>query len=316
MPRRRVTATLITCAVLAAGGAAWFWARPSRRPPAPSATGPALPTRVAAWTAQGQAVSYDPQTIFSYIDGHAEVYLAYGMRRCLARRYTGPSGERDIVLDVFELASPEDAYGVLTYDRDGAPADVGHDALYRHGWLRFRQGRYFVSALAEQETGPAKAAVFELARGVSAALPGDGGVPGIVAALPAEGLQADQVRYLHHPQILNTHVWLDDANVLDLGPDVRAALGRYRRDGVVAHLLLADYPGPDAAARAAGAFARRFGLALDVTDSVKVPDRGWFGVGARGARLAAVIAAGSQELTAVLMRDALQEPKEASHGTR
>lgn len=315
MPRIPATALLAVCAVLLAARVVWLWtARSSRRPAAaPSATGPRLPDRIAEWTAQRQAVAYDSQTIFSYIDGHAEVYLAYGMRGCLARRYVGPAGERDLVLDVFELASPDDAFGVFTYDRDGEPADIGHDALYRHGWLSFWKGRYFVSVLAEQETERARAAVLGLGRAVAAALPGEGQVPAIVAALPASGLLPRSVRFLRHPQILNTHVWLDDENLLALGRGVRAALGQYHREGVGAHLLLADYPSPDAAARAARAFGGRFGLGPGGAPPVEVSERGWFAARARGTRLAAVLAAGSPQLAEALMRDAWQETKEAGN---
>ena len=124
------------------------------------------------------------------------------------------------------------------------------------------------------------------------------------------------MRFLRHPQILNTHLWLDDENVLALRPGVRAALGQYHREGVGAHLLLADYPSPDAAARAARAFGGRFGLGPDGTRPVEVSERGWFAARARGARLAAVLVAGSPQLAEALMRDAWREAKEAGHEAR
>ena len=90
-----------------------------------------LPREVAGWRAVDEDEVYDQESIFSYIDGQAEVYLAYGMKRCLARRYVGPEGEPDIVVDLFELASAADAYGVFTHDRDGEDIDVGQGALLR-----------------------------------------------------------------------------------------------------------------------------------------------------------------------------------------
>jgi hypothetical protein len=51
-----------------------------------------LPDEALGWRAADRGELYDRESIFSYIDGHAEVYLAYGMESCLARRYSAPSG--------------------------------------------------------------------------------------------------------------------------------------------------------------------------------------------------------------------------------
>ncbi|MGB6642744.1 MAG: DUF6599 family protein, partial [Thermoanaerobaculia bacterium] len=156
---------LLVLIVLAAVAiAALFFLQPDDTEPA-AGLADKLPVSVDGWTASEPATVYDPQSIYSYIDGHAEVYLAYGMSRCLARRYTAPAGESDLVLDIFELASPEDAYGVFTHDTDGEPVGIGDGSLYRYGWLSFWQDRYFVSLMAEAESERAEQAVLDLARG-------------------------------------------------------------------------------------------------------------------------------------------------------
>ena len=75
--------------------------------PSPEAApeGVALPVEVEGWRATGEREVWDTETIFSYIDGHAEVYLAYGMKRCISQRYSGPEGEPEIVVDLFEVGS-------------------------------------------------------------------------------------------------------------------------------------------------------------------------------------------------------------------
>jgi hypothetical protein len=102
------------------GGAAGGWrllanAAVARRP---GIGGCASRQLTRGWRAADPGELYDQESIFSYIDGHAEVYLAYGMTGCLARRYNGPPGEAALALDVFEVGSPADAYGVASYDRE------------------------------------------------------------------------------------------------------------------------------------------------------------------------------------------------------
>lgn len=273
-----------------------------------------LPAGTAGWNATGPSARYDAQTIYSYIDGHAEVYLAYGMRSCTSRRYTGPAGESALVVDVFELASPEDAFGAFTHDRDGEVVDVGEDALFRFGWLSFWKGRYFASIVSESETPASKQAAIELGRALATTLPAEGGRPAIVGALPHDGLNLSTTRFLRHPQILNTHVFVSDDNLLDLGPDTSAALGAYRRGNARGHLLIVDYPDE---ARARSAEARfRTGLlgGTPAAHAVAVPDRGFFAAGRAGSRVAIVIGADTAELAAALLAEATHAS--AAGGTR
>ena len=86
--------------------------------------------------------------------GMAEVYKAYNMRQCLSRRYIIDNGP-DIVLDVFDMRTPGDAFGVFTHYTDGEPVQIGQSALYRPGWLSFWKHRFFVSIYMEEETGAA-----------------------------------------------------------------------------------------------------------------------------------------------------------------
>jgi hypothetical protein len=214
-----------------------------------------LPLEVAGWRAVDGGEVYDTETIFQYIDGHAEVYLAYGMSRCLARRYSGPEGAPDIVLDLFELASAEDAYGVFTHDRDGEEVDVGQGALLRTGWLSFWKGRWFGSVYAEGESVPAYDAVIAIARGAADAIAEEGEVPALVSELPVDGLEVRSVRFFHTQEILNGVVYLGFENVLRFGPEIDAVLGRYEREDGNAWLLLINYPDVEAASWAESAAA-------------------------------------------------------------
>lgn len=243
-----------------------------------------LPIEVDGWQASGEDEIYDTESIFSYIDGHAEVYLAYGMKRCLARRYRGPENAGDIVLDLFELESSEDAFGVFTQDRDGEDVDVGQGALLRPGWLSFWKGRWFGSVYAEVESESSRAAVTAIATAAAAVIDEEGAPPSLIAALPANGLEQRSVRFLHTQGILNTAVFVGTDNFLGLDRHTDGALGQYRFEDGNAWLLLVDYPTDDLAAGAEEG-ARAAGLAVHRT----------------GARLAVVLAAEPAGLAADLL---------------
>jgi hypothetical protein len=281
-------------------------------PPAASALDIRLPDAIAGWTASAPAAIYDPESIYSYIDGHAEVYRAYGMKRCVSRRFSGPAGEADIVADVFELASPEDAYGMFTHDRDGEPADIGRDSLFRHGWLSFWKGPYFVSIVAEGDSQRARQGVLEAGRAIAAVLPDAGAPPALVSALPAKDLDPHSLRFLRHPQILNTHVFVSDDNVLGLAPDTAVALGTYRRQSGRAFLLLAEYPDDARATSAAERFRSRMLAGTSGDRPVAIPDRGFFAMRVDGRRVGIVLNAPS----AADARDLLAASAPPAGGTR
>lgn len=265
-----------------------------------------LPESVAGWIGEEEGTLYDTESIFSYIDGHAEVYLAYDMRRCLARRYVGPEGEPGISVDVFEMSTPADAFGVFSHDRHGDPVAVGIDGLYRYGWLSFWKGQFFVSIYAEEETEASRAAVLELGRAVGGAISATGERPSIVLTLPPHGLDPSSVRFLHSHQILNSHVWLSDDDVFQLSADTPAALGRYRLDGDSAYVLVVDYPDAGRLASARRAFAEAFLDGSVEAGPIRSGDQGWFAVATVGQRMAAVLAADSPDLATALMSDIIE----------
>lgn len=163
-----------------------------------------LPGKVMAWSRAGDDKIYTPQTIFDYINGGAEVYKAYNMRHCLSRRYTTAQGPA-IVLDVFDMGTSKDAYGVFTHDPAGEVVELGQDGRLRPGWANFWKDRFFVSIYAEEETAAAQKAVQTLGKKVDALITDRGARPEIIDRLPPQGLQTTSIRYFHHPVILNYH---------------------------------------------------------------------------------------------------------------
>lgn len=266
----------------------------------------ALPDSIGGWVCEDEDAIYDTESIYSYIDGHAEVYLAYGMRRCLARSYRGPAGESGITVDVFEMPTPADAFGVFTQDRDGDPVEMGADGLFRFGWLSFWQGSFFVSVYAEEDTEASRAAVLELGSAVAAAVPAGGGPPTIVRELPSEGLDPRSVRYLHDHQILNSHVWLTDDDVFHLTADTPAALGRYRLGDDAAYLLVVEYPDERRLEAARESFAEAFWGDSSEAGPARHADDGWFAIAVRGRRLVVALVADSPEIAAALLAEAAE----------
>lgn len=265
--------------------------------------GKILPDRVGDWRATSEVETYDPETIFGYIDGHAEVYLAYGLKQCASRRYRGPTDEREIVVDLFEMATSDDAFGVFTHDLDGEVVPVGHDGLYRFGWLSFWKGRWFVSIYVEEETDDTRDAAFALGHAVAARIEEDANRPSLIGVLPAAGLEPRSVRFLRSEQILRTHLYLGDEPVFGLAPDTAAVLAKVVREGWSAHVAVVDFPTDQRALTAFEQFTSRFLDGAGAPEVARDPAGRWYGARVGGSRLTAVIGAGTEELATALLDD-------------
>jgi hypothetical protein len=267
----------------------------------------ALPNRVTEWTAEPKDHIYDRQTIFSYIDGAGEVYRAYNMQKCLSRRYTAANGPA-IVLDVFDMGSSEDAYGVFTHDREGEVLNIGQGAVYRPGWLSFWKDRFFVSIYMEEERTDAEAAVRALGRRIASLIPQEGPKPDILLKLPQEGLKHKTVRYLHHYLVLNYHFYVSDDNILNLGPDTEAVLAEYHREKERALLLVVSYPNANAAADAREGFLKHYLPDADPTGMALQENGKWSGAAANGELVAVTFDADSRSYAQHLLERVLEIP--------
>jgi hypothetical protein len=212
---------------------------------------------VLGWKTDGQDKVFTRRTIFDYMDGGGEIYLAYDFRQLVAREYAKPGAPR-IVAEVYQMASSKDAYGIFTHDTDGQPAAVGQTAIYSAGLLRFWKDRFFVRLQAEDETPEVKTALMTLGSQIALGIPREGSKPSLLMALPPQDLIEPSVHYFHTSVSLNIHYFLDDSNLLSLNSRTEAILARYQQGGDKPYLLVVRYPNPGDAQAAFEQFSKAY----------------------------------------------------------
>ena len=271
------------------------------RPETPAGVLGRLPTEANGMRAAGADESYPASAIFSYLDGGAEVYLAYNLRSCTARRYAG--GDREVIVDLFDMGSSADAFGVFSRDLDGEPVAVGQGGRLRAGWLSAWKGRFYLSLTADRDDAHSQRDLLDLGRALAAAIAGEGPPPELLRGLPAEGLDPGRLAYVHDHVTLASHVALPAGNPLGLGPSTEVAVGRYLRGAAAATLLLVRYPEVTAAGEGAGRLATAWGTAPGVATRDEAGR--WRAAAAQGAVVAAVVGSHDEETTHALLADAL-----------
>jgi hypothetical protein len=227
------------------------------------------------------------------------------MRHCFSRRYSTSDGPA-IILDIFDMGTSKDAYGVFTHDTDGEVLAVGQDARFRPGWLSFWKHRFFVSIYMEEETPAAEKAVKELGQQVAALIPKKGNRPHLLSKLPAQGLDSANIHYLRHPIILNYHFYVTDENILNISQQTEAVLANYRRGQEKARLLLVKYPDSEIATGSLSNFLKHYLPDADKSGMALLENGKWAAARLNKRWLAVVLEADSRQFAESLLKNLLQ----------
>ena len=256
-----------------------------------------LPAQVGAWKKPAKPVLYDRKSLYRYIDGGAELYLAFDFVSAVTFEYAGKGDT--IKVDIFDMGSPRGAFGVFAHGRESISSEVGQGSDYVGGLLTFWKHRWFVSVLGYPETEAQRKAVYVLGRAIATLIPETGSPPAIVAVLPRPGLVAASVRTFHHHLLQNDYFTVSNENPLGIGPRTEAVLARYARRGQRHVLMLVDYAGEAAAKKA----ERDFGTSvLGRAASAKKGDR-WLGMKRSGNRLVLALDAPSRQAVTQMLSE-------------
>lgn len=218
-----------------------------------------LPKNIEGFTPHGADAVVDRDGLFSLINGGAEVYRALNVRRVIERRYRHAEAG-DVLVDVFDMGSAEDAYGAYRHDmREDASAAIGTESEVQGGNLYFWKDRYYVSVVPLRATPEARAGALTIGRAIAGRIPKDGAPPDLVRLLPHAGLVRSQIHFFHDALLFERHTLLLEDNQLGLGPETDGLLARYSLGGgdeakaEGPALLLVRFPDEAGAAKAAQA---------------------------------------------------------------
>jgi hypothetical protein len=174
------------------------------------------------------------------------------MKTLVSRRFK-KAGQADVIVDLFDMGSSADAFGVFAHDLDGEDWSLGQGSLYKGGLLQFWRGRFFASIFAESENPETKGALADLGKSIAVSTGPDGLRPDLVGLIPAE-FRGGLIRYFHDPQILNYHFYIASENVLGLGPEAAGVLATMGAKAEKRSCLLVRYKSDAAAETARSGF--------------------------------------------------------------
>jgi len=231
---------------------------------------------VRGWKWDGQIKHFNARGLFDYMDGAAELYLAYGVQSLDVYQWER-SGHPSLSMEIYKMGSPADAYGIFSFERQDEDAGIGQGSEFGGGMLRFWKGPYFVSLYGEGEGPELKAAILHLGKEVAQSIPQSGAPPRLIHALPDAkfGLIPKSVRYVRSHVLLNQRFFVANQNILRLSPQTEAVIAQYTRGSQKVHLLLIRYAAEKQAETAIQGFKKAYMPEAGAKGSLRTEDGNW-----------------------------------------
>ncbi|MBI5605898.1 MAG: hypothetical protein HY879_21400 [Deltaproteobacteria bacterium] len=234
------------------------------------------PPETLGWKWDRRVTTFKGKSLYTYIDGAAEVYLAYNFQQAQSRRYI-KTNYPDIIADVYRMGSSEDAFGVFSLEQQDPDAGIGQGSEFGGSLLRFWQGRYFVTVLGDGTGTELEKAVLNLGRELAKGIKETGRPPRLLGYLSDTNSlpPADRVCFVRSHILLNRCFFISHQNILRLDKDVEAVIARYPQGQNNLRVLLIRYPTAPRASSAFSNFQKTYLPEAQIPVSVQTEDGLW-----------------------------------------
>jgi hypothetical protein len=240
-------------------------------------------------------MDYGGEALYDYINGGAELYLSYGLIGMTGCKYSG-EGLPQITVEIYQMTSAANAFGVYTQSRDREEHDFGQGSQSFNDFILFWKDNCYVIITAHKATPESTKAIRQMASLVDSAIPGTGSKPDIVNALPRKDLIPGGYLYFHHYVWINAYLFIADYNIVNITDETDAVLARYGNPNSRCYLLAVDYPDALSAKMAFNQLKEKFAPeSEDLRPVLQLEDQTWFSTWMQGKRLWAVFNAGLPE---------------------
>ena len=109
--------------------------------------------QIAGWRLAAEIQRFEPKTLYEYINGAADLYLACDFEELQVAEY-GNAQKASIIVEVYRHRTPRDAFGIYSQERlpEANVLPVGAQGYIDKNILNFVAGRYYVK-ISSANTG-------------------------------------------------------------------------------------------------------------------------------------------------------------------
>jgi hypothetical protein len=152
---------------------------------------------ITGWKHSGEIQTFMPKTLYEYIDGAADLYLAYDFQELNVAEYMNDK-KASVTIEIYRHQSPNDAFGIYSQERlsDANYLNIGAQGYIDKNILIFLSGIYYVK-MNSYKTGAEDPEVLQaFAKKVAENLDERGDLPSILSSFPMEGMIRNSEKFI------------------------------------------------------------------------------------------------------------------------
>ena len=148
----------------------------------------------AKWKLEDSLYSYSSKSLYNYINGAADFFIAYGFIGLKGAGYVS-ADNKYLTIDIYDMGQKLNAFGVF-HERKDSQADIlniGTESFVSEGYLVFYKNRYYIEI---QSVSVDKTLLKAVAEQIAEKIAGDNSLPDELMFFPEKGKNPGSVRYV------------------------------------------------------------------------------------------------------------------------
>jgi len=152
---------------------------------------------VTGWKQSGEIQTFQPENLFDYNDGAADLYLSYDFQELKVAEYRNEK-KASVIVEVYRHRTPTHAFGIYSQERlaNANFIDVGTQGYIETNVLNFLVGPYYVKINSYNTGAEDQDILLTFAKKVSENLGEKGSLPSILSSFPEEGKKKNSEKFI------------------------------------------------------------------------------------------------------------------------
>lgn len=98
------------------------------------------------WKVKGEVLRFQPENLFEFINGAAEIYLSYDFRSLITAEYIQEESPVSVSVEIYDMGNVKNAFGIYSAERfeDSNFINVGLQGYIEEEVLNFLMDRYYI----------------------------------------------------------------------------------------------------------------------------------------------------------------------------
>jgi len=141
---------------------------------------------------------FEPNNLFEYIDGAADLYLLYGFRKVITTEYAVGADSSSVNVEIYCMESPTHAFGIYAAEQspEEKPVAIGVQGYLGTNVLNFYKGSNYVKMTSFAFSKDLSASLVQMGRSIADKIPGEFKEPDMFRYFPVENKVKQSERYI------------------------------------------------------------------------------------------------------------------------